>query len=177
MQTYISLLRGINVSGQKSIKMEALKSIYEKLGLQDIRTYIQSGNVLFESTIQDTRILSEMISAGIKKYFLFDVPVLVKTSIDWTDYVKRNPFTEKEITKIGLTFLHDKVQNPDSEDFNKIKHSSEKIEFVDDAVYLYLPNGFGRTKLSNNFIEKQLSVTATTRNWKTVLKLHDMIQG
>jgi len=68
------------------------------------------------------------------------------------------------------------VQNPDYGQFNEVKHPNEQIEIVDDAIYLYLPNGFGRTKLSNNFIEKQLCVTATSRNWKTVLQLQNMIQ-
>jgi len=174
MQTYISLLRGINVSGQKLIKMDALKSMYEELGLLNVRTYIQSGNILFASTNQSTSSLAEEISAGIKKHFSFDVPVLVKNSADWIGYIRRNPFPDKDISKICLTFLHAKVQNPDSVAFNKVKHSNEQFEIIDNTVYLYLPNGFGRTKLSNNYIEKQLSVTATTRNWKTVLKLQDM---
>ncbi len=172
--TYISILRGINVSGQKLIKMEALKKMYENLAFENVQTYIQSGNVIFLTKSKNTSELESIISSSIKIEFGFDVPVIV-VSLDTLEKIKtNNPFikdTDKDVAFLYVTFLAEVLTEFDEESIIEKKHSDEEIAFTTNAVYLYCPNGYGKTKLNNNFLEKKLKVQATTRNWKTVNEL------
>jgi len=174
MTRYISILRGINVSGQKVIKMADLKILYEKLKLNNVTTYIQSGNVVFDSPI---KLKAELIENAIAKHYGFSVPVILRTDKEWTKIITSNPFTkdpDKDISKMHVVFLADKPNLPDKEKLNKVKHPSEEYFFEGTEVFLYCPNGYGKTKLSNTFLEKTLKTTATTRNWKTVNKLKEI---
>lgn len=170
MNTYISVLRGINVSGQKLIKMDALKKMYENLNLEKIQTYVQSGNVIFLSKQKDHKNLEKLISSQIKTDFGFDVPVIVFNVETLEDIIENNPFTKekwKDISFLHVTFLADSPLNIDKKSITEKKQENEEIEFTSKAIYLYCPNGYGKTKLNNNFLETKLKVTATTRNWKT----------
>src|SRR5690606_21193390 len=177
MTTYISFLQGINVSGQKTIKMDALKQSYLSLGFQNVETYIQSGNVIFSSNEVDVKELAKQISNRIQHDFGFDVPVLVISAESFETIITDNPLLQdKEVTHFHVTFLSD---SPVESDFELIKskvEGNELIQLKNNTLYLYLPNGYGRTKLNNNFIESKLKVSATTRNWKTCLKLLEMVQ-
>ncbi|MDR2285640.1 MAG: DUF1697 domain-containing protein [Sphingobacterium sp.] len=172
--TYISVLRGINVSGQKLIKMEALKKMYENLAFENVQSYIQSGNVIFLAKSKNTNELESIISSSIKTEFGFDVPVIV-VSLDTLEKIEaNNPFikdTDKDVAFLHVTFLAEALTEFDEESIIEKKHSDEEIAFTTNAVYLYCPNGYGKTKLNNNFLEKKLKVQATTRNWKTVNEL------
>lgn len=171
MITYISILRGINVSGQKLIKMEALRKSYEALGFHNVTTYVQSGNVIFTSKTGSSEKLAQRITQQIKKDFGFDVPVLVLTIGKLKAIIAKNPFAHKEANFIYVTFLASKPENFDKKIIEEKKLPVEEIAFTDDAVYLYCPKGYGNSKLNNSLMESKLKVTSTTRNWKTTNEL------
>jgi uncharacterized protein (DUF1697 family) len=170
MTTYISILRGVNVSGQKLIKMDDLRKLYENLGFHNVTTYVQSGNVIFTTKDIELDKLRQKISKEIEKKYRFEVPVILLTIDKLKQIIDNNPFIKdsgKDQSALYATFLSSK---PGQFDFNAIvekKQNNEEIIFSDNVVYLYCPNGYGRTKLTNNFLEAKLKVEATTRNWKT----------
>ena len=165
------MLRGINVSGQKLIKMEALKRLYEALGFENVITYVQSGNVVFESESQHSTLIEQILSDKIKDDFGYEVAVFVITVEQLSKIVERNPLvygTGKEVSSLYVTFLSPYPDMIGKEDIEVKKQEGEDIIFSNEAVYLYCPNGYGTTKLTNKLIESKLNVVATTRNWKTV---------
>src|SRR3989344_3570057 len=170
MTTYISILRGINVGGQKKIKMEELKKLYESLGFKNVRTYIQSGNVIFECLDTNLAELIYQIEQKIKNSFGFDVIVLIKTKNEIQKLIKNNPFAKKDPSKLHVTFLSDIKTKPPTDEINNTKDKTEEFFISGREIYLFCPNGYGISKLSNNFFERKLNTSATTRNWKTVNK-------
>lgn len=179
MKTYICLLRGINVSGKNKLAMKDLKAACEKLGLKDVTTYIQSGNVVFRHPgFKTTGEAGQMIRNAIQKNFGLEVPVLVLTAEEFVQSVKNNPFlAEKnvETEKLHITFLSDIPADALSEKLKQYDYPPDRYITDGTTIYLYTPGGYGNTKLSNNFFESKLKVTATTRNWKTVNELVRMI--
>jgi uncharacterized protein (DUF1697 family) len=174
MTTYISILRGINVSGQKLIKMDALKKLVENLKLENVRTYIQSGNVIFSGKETNEKELEEKIEKQIETDFGYQVPVIVLTAETLKQIIGQNPFskyTEKESGFLHVTFLGDKPKEYYIKSIEDKKQEDEEIQCSDNAVYLYCPNGYGKTRLTNSFFEGKLKVKATTRNWKTTNEL------
>lgn len=174
---YISILRGINVSGQKLIKMEALRALYENLGFKDITTYVQSGNVIFSTKTTDVAKLGKKIAAQINEQFGYEVPVLVLTANKLQEVIQNNPFIkdkQKNAAFFHVTFLSGPAQAGYQTAIEEKKSAGEAIAFLNEVIYIYCPNGYGKTKLTNNFIETKLKVTATTRNWKTVNELYRM---
>lgn len=177
MEVYISILRGINVSGHKKVPMAELKQLYEELNFKNITTYIQSGNVIFEHNKTEDSTLAKKISKKILEKFKFEVPVIIRSSKEIEKVVKSNPFLkEKNIDpeKLHVTFLE---EAPEKELVDKIKDlefNSDRFVIKDMEVFLYCPDGYGNTKLTNTFFENKLKVTATTRNWKTTNKLLEL---
>lgn len=174
MATYISFLRGINVGGHKLIKMDALRNMFESLKFKDVKTYVQSGNVVFSFNKTDLKELEGSITRQIEKDFGHIVPVIVLTKEKLQKIIEQNPFSkdpEKDSSFLHLTFLADIPKEYNQEIFEKMKQVGEEIQFNENAIYLYCPNGYGKTKLNNNFIESNLKVKATTRNWKTTNEL------
>lgn len=178
MGKYISILRGINVSGQKKILMADLKALYEALKFKDIITYIQSGNVIFDSISQDKAHIKATIESAIAENYNFQVPVDVRTLSEYEVILENFPFKditlEEDGSKALITFLS---HRPTAENFTqaqKYAASSERMECHDRVIYLHCPDGYGKSKLSNLFLEKKLGVMATTRNWKSVSKLYEL---
>ncbi len=177
MHTYISLLRGINVSGQKIIKMDALRHMYEALGFEQVQSYLQSGNVIFQAAEINTLELAERITAQIANTFGFDVVVLVLTTETLREIIQNSPFAgdaTKDNANCYVTYLERLSTSGAVESITSKALPEEKICFTDRAVYLYCPKGYGTSKLSNNLIESKLKVRATTRNWKTTVELMRM---
>jgi uncharacterized protein (DUF1697 family) len=174
MNTYISLLRGINVSGQKKVKMAELKSLYESLNFENVSTYIQSGNVVFESSLDDKE-LQAIIETAIEKHFQFDVPVLILTPNKLMNAAENLPFTaidiEQEGSKIILFFLSQAISAEQGSTLQTYLTNSEQLVIGDGVIYLYCPAGLGKSKLTNKLIETKLQLTSTARNVKTVNKL------
>ena len=176
MTTYVAILRGINVSGHKVIKMESLRAAFEEMGFAHVKTYVQSGNVIFE-TNEPPASLAAKIERKILDEFGFDVPVLTKSSKEMIEIVKRNPFLKDgsiDQSKLHVTFLSDDPPRNALELLTPLAAGAEQARIVGRAVYLYCPNGYGNTRLTNTVIEKKLSCRATTRNWATTNKLLEM---
>lgn len=171
------MLRGINVSGQKQIRMAELHSLYESLDFLNVRTYVQSGNVVFESTEPDASKIAELIEAQIERTFGYSVSVFIRDTRDFKRIIDSNPFVNErreDPAKLHVTFLY---KNPAMSAWGNLKPpDSEADEFFtgEKEIFLFCPNGYGRTKLSNTFFERKLNVPATTRNWKTVNALYEM---
>ncbi len=179
MKTYIALLRGINVSGQKKIKMADLKALFEKLNFSNVRTYIQSGNVIFNNNSSGTNQLENKIKKAITNQYGFKVDVIIKSVKELENIISNNPFLprKKDTDKMYVTFLS---EIPASKKLSKTKEADFSPEeyFIDRKnIYLFLPKGYGRAKLNNNYFENKLKVFATTRNWKTVNKLFELAAG
>jgi uncharacterized protein (DUF1697 family) len=175
MPTFISILRGINVSGQKKILMADLKVLYEKLGFKNVQTYIQSGNVVFDYVeVKNLRTMAEMIEHSIEKKYNFQVPVLVKNPDDLRSTIKNNPFTKEvgtDPSRVAVTFLE---SQPSAENLLKLEGVDYPPDrFIIDGlnIYIHCPESYGNSKLSNNFFESKLKIKATSRNWKTINKL------
>ena len=177
MNTFISMLRGVNVSGQKKIKMEELKALYESLNLKNVKTYIQSGNVIFECSHSNITELTNKIEKIIKQTFGFSVTVIIRTKNEFKHLIGNNPFygeRKEDITKLHVTFLADIPSHSSLSIMNELEDKSDQVAIAGKNIYLFCPNGYARAKLTNNYFEKKLNVSATTRNWKTVNKLYDL---
>jgi uncharacterized protein (DUF1697 family) len=179
MTVFISLLQGINVGGQKRIRMADLVHLCMSLGFDNVRTYLQSGNVLFESPYGDPRRLSAMISENISAKFGFTVNVILRTSDELRRIILANPLTKEglDADKYHVTFLSDIPSEEFQGSRMKGKDGPDRYVIIGREIYLFCPNGYGRTKFSNTFFEKKLGVFATTRNWKTVNTLAEMAEG
>jgi uncharacterized protein (DUF1697 family) len=167
MPTFIAMLRGINVSGHKIIKMEQLRASFTAIGFSNVKTYIQSGNIIFEASNDSTASLSEKIGQRILR------------DKEMEQIIKRNPFPKMpaiDHSKLHVTFLEDDPPKNALEQLLPLAAKPEQIHIMSQEIFLYCPNGYGISKLSNTAIEKKLSVGATTRNWKTVNTLLAMAQ-
>jgi uncharacterized protein (DUF1697 family) len=171
------MLRGINVSGHKPVKMEQLRASFERLGFTNVKSYVQSGNVVFEAARGPVLQVQEKIEKQILTDFAFSVPVLLRTAQELGEVIERNPFTKEpaiDQSKLHVTFLSKTGPAKAREMLLPLAGAGEQFQVHGREIYLYCPNGYGRTKLSNTAIEKKLDVGATTRNWRTVNTLLSM---
>ncbi|MDD8017569.1 MAG: DUF1697 domain-containing protein [Bacteroidota bacterium] len=177
MTTYIALLRGINVSGKKIIKMDDLKKYFESFGMKNVRTYIQSGNVIFQSPQTTNDRLAETLENKLKKILGFDVPVIIRTDAELKKIISKNPFTPKEMsadTKLHVSLLSAKPSKENVDQLLETQSDTDEFRIVNSEVYILCRGGYGESVFSNNFLEKKLGVKATTRNWATLNKLVDL---
>ena len=176
--TYIGLLRGINVSGQKKIKMAELRRVLEEIGLQKVKTYIQSGNIVFEGGNIEQNDLQRYIFDAIYQNFGFEVPVLLFNKEEIEHVLNKSPFMDTDgENRLYYVWLRTSPKHDLVEQFNQHQFKHEDYFVTDKCVYLLCKNGYGRAKLNNNYIENKLKVEATTRNRKTMLKLLEMIDS
>jgi len=180
MPSYVAMLRGINVSGAKSVKMEPLRASFEALGFTDVRTYVQSGNVVFAAKERTAAPLASKIAGRIKRDFGYDVPVLVLRADELARVFEANPFlAEKGIdpAKLHVTFLAGAPAAAGLKKMEAMASGRDTFRCLRTSIYLHCPDGYGNTKLNNNAFERALAVGATTRNWKTVTTLAQMAAG
>ena len=170
MKTYIVLLRGINVSGKNKLPMVDLRELLNDLQFQNVQTYIQSGNIILESDESKSEVC-EKIKEAIFNKFGYDVPVLIRAPEERKEIIEKYPFSIENEKIVAFTFLD---RTTSETEIKEIKEDQYKI--AGDVVYLNCPSGFGKTKLTNNFIEKKLNVIATTRNLRTTLKLLKLVE-
>ena len=171
MHTYISILRGINVSGQKKIIMTDLVKLYEDLGFTDVKTYIQSGNVVFNSTKKvSNSMLVKQIETKINEIYGFLVPVIIRTVDDLSKIIASNPYKNETSENLYITFLSNLPNSNHLENLTELNYLLDEFIVIEKEIYLNV-SSYGTTKLSNSFFENKLKVTATTRNWNTVNKL------
>lgn len=177
MPAYIAMLRGINVSGQKIVRMERLRQTCAALRFRSVETYVQSGNIVFQDEKRSPASLSKSIAEAILRDFGFSVPVLVKTSKEMGHVIEGNPFLkERDIdrSKLHVTFLSEAACRNGLKRLEALATGADRFFAGGREIYLYCPGGYGKTKISNTTLEKTLSVGATTRNWKTVETLFQM---
>lgn len=176
---YISLLRGINVGGQRKILMADLKVLYEGLGCENVVTYIQSGNIIFDSPNPDKTDIATRIEMAIQVQYYFQVPVVLRSAEEFHTLLSQCPYKHIDPDQGGsivmLTFLSAKPSAQGWTEIQSYLKDSEKMELGDRVIYAHFPEGYGKTKLSNDFMERKLGVRATTRNWRTVSKLQDLM--
>jgi uncharacterized protein (DUF1697 family) len=176
-KTYVALLRGINLGTKKRISMPDLRALLESLGAEDVTTYVQSGNVVFKSA-EGSGKLTGGIERRIRRDLGLTVKVLLRTKPQLAKVVAGNPFAErvKDPTKLHVTFL---AQTPNRSRVRRLdpNHGApDEFRVVGREVFLHCPQGYGRSKLTNAYFEKELDVAATTRNWKSVTKLAELAQ-
>jgi uncharacterized protein (DUF1697 family) len=175
MKTYIVLLRGINVSGQKKIKMNDLKDHLSFVGLSDVTTYIQSGNLIVRCDCKKQE-LKQIVEETIQNIYNFHVPVKILNTGNLKKTIENNPYLLEKFDKkyIYISFLFEIPEPGSVKKIEDIKFNEDKFIIMDDIIFTYCPGGAGKTKFNNNFFEKKLKVTATTRNWKTTHKLLEL---
>lgn len=172
-KTYVAILRGINV-GSTQVKMTVLKKIFIDAGYTSVETYIQSGNVLFKSGRSDVPELAADLETLLKKELKAAIPVILLEAGYLRKIFEHNPFLgerNEDTAKLHVTFLATDGEPERAAKIETGKYLPDEFVFGDKAIYLFCPNGYGRTKLHNNFFEAKLKTTATTRNWKTVTEL------
>ena len=175
MRTYIALFRGINVGGKNILPMKTLVSILAGDGLENVKTYIQSGNVVFQTNELDRIALSASMSGVIESNVGIAPKVILKTLEEVESAAERNPFPEAEDfpKTLHLAFLESVPTIPDLTSMEQIRTISERFELIDDVFYLHAPDGIGRSKLATKS-EKLIGVEATMRNWRTVTKMLEL---
>lgn len=178
MNKKVAILRGINVGGKRKILMQDLKELFRQLGFNNIQTYIQSGNVIFDSSeTTDNFKKANEIEDAIFNRFGFQVPVIILDAKELQDAISENPFiTDKtiEINSLHLTFLKELPDDEKLKNITALNFSPDFFEIRNKNVFVYCAGKYHASKLTNNFFESKLKIPATTRNWKTVLKLSEL---
>ena len=177
MKTWIVLLRGINVGGNNIIKMADLKQLLTKAGYANVRTYIQSGNIAFESEVSEPSVICEHVTQCIKGSHGFAPRTLAISLETVTQIIANNPYTDAEKTpkELHVFFLKDPAIDAKIEALDALKTQSERFTITNEAVYLHLPDGVWKSKLASH-LEKHLGVAATARNWRSTTKLLELAQ-
>jgi len=176
MTVYVSMLRAVNVGGSSRIKMDALSRVYESLGLTDVRTLLQSGNVLFRSGLTDREALTKRIRQEIERQLGLTVEVILRTLAEITNIVQRGPVLSAKADKdkllvMFLTSVPPPAAQAELRKWHASKELKEMLEIRGPEIYLYYPDGVGRSKLTNAVIESKLDTAGTARNWNTLVKL------
>jgi uncharacterized protein (DUF1697 family) len=175
-RTYVALLRGVNLGARNKVSMADLRALFADLGHEDVATYVQSGNIIFKSQITDAAKLAAEIEKRIDRDLGLTITVLLRTKEQLAKVASGNPFagSESEPTKLHVTFLADAPRRAHVSELKASKFAPDEFRLVGKEIYLHTPQGYGRTKLSGAYFEKQLGVAATTRNWRTVTKLAEL---
>ncbi len=152
MQPYVALLRGVNVGGRARLSMEELRGCFAALGFGKVRTYIQSGNVVFEPRKASASGMVESLQEGIKARLGLEVRVLVRNAKEMSKIIEKSPFPESQRDMTHVTFLASEPESVTIKEIESLQDKKEKFLFSGREIYLYCPNGYGRSKLSNSFI-------------------------
>jgi len=180
MSIFISLLRGINVGVQKRLRMETLREIYTELGFTQVRTYVQSGNVVFESIEQEPSNLVRRIEAHIEGTCGYSVKVFIRQADALQDILAGNPFLNarnEDPSKLHVTFLYRTPSEPWWSELLQPRDTTDEFARGKLVIYLFCPGGYGKSKLSNSYFERKFGMPVTTRNWNTVNALYKMALG
>lgn len=179
MKVVISMLRGVNVGGHNKIKMDSLRALYESLKLRDAQTYVQSGNVIFRTDERDPARLTKRIEDGIERKFGFRPNVILRTAAEMREVAAKNPFAKRrgiEPSRLLVSFLASDPGEEARERVRQLKCDPEELLIEGRELYIYFPNGMGRSKLTQAALEKTLKSPATGRNWNSVTKLLEMAE-
>jgi uncharacterized protein (DUF1697 family) len=178
LATYLALLRGINVGGKNKLPMKDLLAMFVAAGCDDVRTYIQSGNVVFNAAPHVVATLPDIIAARIAEQCGYRVPVIVRTVDEVGDVIRHNPFIAQGMAEalLHVLFLADTPSTSRIDSLDPDRSPPDAFIARGQEVYLYLPNGAGRTKLTNAYFDTKLATVSTGRNWRTVTTLLAMME-
>jgi uncharacterized protein (DUF1697 family) len=173
MPTYVALLRGVNVGGARKLPMKELAPALAGLGFEDVRTYIQSGNVVFRAPVGARAKLVSQVEKTIEGTFALDVTVMLRTPAELARVVDGNPFldTKAAVSKLHVVFLDRKPAKAAIAKLDPERSPPDEFDVRGTEIYLRFPDGYGRTKLGADYFERTLGIRATARNWRTVTKL------
>ena len=168
MGTHVALLRGINVGGKHSVPMKTLVQVFEKAGATNVRTYIQSGNVVFEAKKAPAN-----LDVVLEKKFKFEIPIVLRTKDELQAVTKANPW-KKDADVVHVVFLADAPTKEHIARLDPKRSPPDEFEVVGREIYLRCPNGVGKSKLTNAYFDSKLETISTLRNWRTVLALLEL---
>lgn len=180
MPVVISLLRAVNVGGHAVIKMADLRSLYESLKFKNVQTYVQSGNVVFQTDERDLAKLAKRIQGAISKKFGVTPDVILHTTAEMRDVVARNPFADRkevESNKLHVSFLDLKLEPAAQEQLRALPLAIEELIPSGAELFIYFPNGAGKSKLPWGKVDKICGTRGTARNWNSVTKLLEMAEA
>lgn len=179
MTTYIALLRGVNVSGQHILPMATLKNLLTVAGFENVTTYIQSGNIIFNTAETEKAKIGKVISGIIENNLGFNPTTIVLTRQDLLQFLQENPFlkeTDFDPKQLYFTFLETSPQEELLQKIKTLDFSPDRFIISNHIIYVNCPNGYGKTKINNQFFEQKLKVNATTRNLNTVKRLLELAE-
>jgi uncharacterized protein (DUF1697 family) len=179
MAVVVSLLRAVNLASHNRVKMDALRELYQSLGLRDPQTYVQSGNVVFSTDAQDLVRLRKRIENAIEQGFGFRTGVVLRSAAEMRDVIRRNPFAKRpgiEPNRLLVSFLVEAPGADASERIGQVKVGPEELRLDGRELYIYYAGGSGRSKLTPALLERTLQASGTARNWNTVTKLTEMAE-
>jgi len=179
MTTHLALLRGINVSGHNMIKMEALKTTLEAIGFQNVATYIQSGNIFVDTEEENAAAVGFKIKQEIFKVFGHEVPVVVIGKSDLEACLKNNIFLKDaavDTKKLYVAFISTTLRSDSINDLRISQFKPDEASIDANRIYIKYAVGAGKTRFDQKYIEKKLNVTATIRNWNTVMQLLQLFE-
>ena len=174
--TYVALMRGINVGGKNMLPMAVLVELFSELGCSDVRTYVQSGNVVFCSTAALATTLADTVAKAIERRRKLKVPVVLRSARELARVVAANPFVRADVDAVELhvMFLADTPAKSAVGELDAKRSPPDEFVVAGREVYLRLPNGVARSKLTNAYFDGRLATVSTIRNWRTVRKLVEM---
>jgi len=175
----IALLRGINVGGRNRLPMKDLVAMFVEAGCEEVRSYIQSGNVLFRSEQPLTESIPSLISKAIQDSFGYQVPIITRTAAEFGEVVRANPFAiaNPDGDHLHVVFLASQPDPALAESLDPNRSPGDEFAVLGREIYLNCPDGYARTRLTNSYFDTRLSATSTTRNWRTVLKLLELAEA
>jgi uncharacterized protein (DUF1697 family) len=175
MNTYLALLRGINVGGRNKLPMKELTAVLSSLGCSNVNTYIQSGNVVFRGSTETANRVSREAAAEIRKRHGFEPYILILEMNDLEKAIVSNPYPEAETVpkSLHVGFLESAPANPNLDKMEAVRAETERFSLLDRFFYLHAPDGVGRSKLAAR-AERHIGVPMTSRNWRTILKLREI---
>jgi uncharacterized protein (DUF1697 family) len=171
--THVALLRGINVGGKNKLPMKSLATMFVAAGCKEVQTYIQSGNVVFHASDEVARMLPERVGRAGEVEFGFPVRLVLRTAAQMRTVVTANPFDRADL----VYFLADTPSASDIAKLDPMRSPSDTFRVVGDEIYLQVPTGLADTKLTTAYFDSRLKTMCTGRNWNTVLKLVEMLEG
>jgi uncharacterized protein (DUF1697 family) len=174
--SYVALLRGINVAGKNMLPMAELVEIFDAAGCADVRTYIQSGNVIFSADRETSERIASVVAAEIDARFGLRVPVVLRSSAEIRKAAAANPFLERgaALETLHVAFLAAAPDRRRAAALDPERSPGDAFELRGRELYLHLSHGVAKTKLTNAYLDATLATTSTLRNWRTVLKLAEM---
>jgi len=175
MTTRVALLRGINLGAHKKVPMARLRAVAEDLGLTHPRTYVQSGNLVFETDLDEAATVV-LLEGALRREFTFEIPVISRSADEMADVASSHPFGELAIDDrlLHVAFLDRAPDQPLDDQIDATKYLPDRFHCDGREIYLAYPTGSGRSKLSHALLERKLGVSATSRNWRTVSKLVEL---